>query len=205
VRPTGGRWRALRPSAGRTNLQDLAVTPFGDVVVLAAPIEPPFAVSRVWRRPAGSASWERAPDGIGGTDLSVYADLAVGQGGDTVLVYVSGTSNSLVILRADTYEAAPKPLITSLSAPARPVAAGAVQVRIGLSAPGRALVTISPAGRRRVVGAFFATVGNEPRTLGLPARIRSALPRGGYTLTVDTGGTPLAGSRRTIGLRVTGP
>ncbi|MDX6646741.1 MAG: hypothetical protein QOK40_2468 [Miltoncostaeaceae bacterium] len=131
--------------------------------------------------------------------------FGVGPAGDAIVSYISASSNSLHTVTAATYEAPPKPLLMDLSTPMATGVAGAVRLRIGLSAPGRALVTISPTGRRRVVGAFFATVGTEPRTLGLPARIRSVLRRGSYTLTADTGGTPLAGARRTIGLRVTGP
>ena len=138
-----------------------------------------------------------------GTVLSPL-DLAVGQGGDVDLVYVSGRSNSLSILTAITHEAVPKPTLTALAGPHDAVAARAVRLRIGLSSPGRALVTISPAGRRRVVGAFVATVPAAGRTIGLPARVRAALAPGRYTVTMDTGGSPLAAARRTVPLRVAG-
>jgi hypothetical protein len=206
VRPPGGRWRALGPLPGaRTFLEELAVTPFGDVVVVAVPARPSIAAFGTWRRSPGVATWERTLAPLDFGTLGSPLNTTAGQGGDAALVYVRGTTNSLVILRADTYEAAPKPLLTEFTAPAAAVRAGAIRIRIGLSAPGRALVTISPAGRRRVVGAFFATVGPNARTIGVPARVRAALVRGRYTVTADSGGSPLAAARRTVALRVVGP
>jgi hypothetical protein len=185
ARPPGGAWRRTGPVPGsRCCVDALAVSPLGDAFLVSSAGR--VFSERVWRRPAGSARWRLAPEGV----IGLPADrllLSVNPAGDAAVGWHAGQGHTSMPVWAAAFEAPPRAALRSLRVRMAPD--GRPRIALDVSAAGRVLLSVRRAGGGRVVDAAVVRVAAGRTTLALPPRLQRSLMRPGrYVVRADSGG-----------------
>lgn len=177
-RGPSGPWVSQAPPRNGRSYIDLTVSRFGRAVALFGCDDMKGVRASVARLPGGSWSSARtltAVDAACGDDVSQINDA-----GDAVVTWSELVGNTGNPVHASALDGPATAETTSLTATGRRIA-------VGVSRPGRLLVSLRRPTTRHLATAFFVEAPVGTRSISLPTTAGGARLAGRYVATVETG------------------